>query len=70
MILTKRNYLLIAVNSSRQKELDADPKAIQKIEFVWELKNPDNETVAIESMFVLAILEMRLKFSSWSIIVF
>ena len=31
-------YRLIAVDLSRQKELDADPKAIQQIEFVGQLK--------------------------------
>ena len=30
----KNHYRLIAVDLSRQKELDADPKAIQQIEFV------------------------------------
>ena len=33
------NYRLIAVDLSRQKELDADPKAIEQIEFVGKLKN-------------------------------
>ena len=42
---------------SRQKELDADPKAIQQIEFIGQLQNAVNETVANESMFVLTILE-------------
>ena len=32
--LYKNHYRLIAVDLSRQKELDADPKAIQQIEFV------------------------------------
>ena len=35
----KNNYRLIAVDLSRQKELDADPKAIEQIEFVGKLKN-------------------------------
>ena len=30
----KNHYRLMAVDLSRQKELDADPKAIQQIEFV------------------------------------
>ena len=30
----KNHYRLIAVDLSRQKELDADPKGIQQIEFV------------------------------------
>ena len=35
----KYHYRLIAVDLSRQKESDADPKAIQQIEFVEQLKN-------------------------------
>ena len=35
----KNNYRLIAVDLGRQKELDADPKAIEQIEFVGKLKN-------------------------------
>ena len=31
----KKRYRLIVIDFSRQKELDADPKAIQHIEFVW-----------------------------------
>ena len=34
----KNCYKLIAVDLSRQKELDSDPKAIQQIEFVGQLK--------------------------------
>ena len=34
----KNNYTLIAVDLSRQKELDADPKAIHQIEFDGYLK--------------------------------
>ena len=68
----KNHYRLIAVDLSRQKELDADPKAIQQIEFVGKLKKLDaygNATDAgnDQSMFVLTILEKiketRLKFS-------
>ena len=42
---------------SRQKELHADLKAIQQIEFVGQLKNSDNEIVANGFIFVLTILE-------------
>ena len=35
----KNYYRLIALDLSRQKELDTDPKAIQQIEFVGQLKN-------------------------------
>ena len=56
---------------SRQKELHADPKAIQQIEFVGKLKNPDNEIIANGFIFVLTILEKiketRLKFSQGSV---
>ena len=34
----KYNHKSIGVDLSRQKELDADPKAIQQIEFVAQLK--------------------------------
>ena len=53
----KNYYRLIAVDLSRPKELDADPKAIQQIEFVRQLKNLSNAIVANESMFMLTILE-------------
>ena len=56
---------------SWQKELDADPKAIQQIEFVGQLKNSDDQIVANESMLVLTILEKikerRLKLSQASV---
>ena len=38
----KNHYRLIAVDLSRQRELDADSKAIQQIEFVEQLKKLDN----------------------------
>ena len=52
-------YRLTAVDLSWQKELDVDPKVIQQIEFIGQLKIPDNETVANESMFVLTVLEKK-----------
>ena len=61
----KNHHILIPVDLSRQKELDADPKAIPQIEFFGQLKKPDNAIVANESMFVLTtfkkIKETRLK---------
>ena len=70
----KNHYRLIAVDLSRQKELDADPKAIQEIEFVWQLKNLGRINAnRTQSMFVLTILEKiketRLKFSQGSVTV-
>ena len=47
---------------SRQKELDADLKAVEKIEFVGGLKYYDGvSTVGNQSMFVLTILENKKK---------
>ena len=67
----KSHYRLIAVDLSRQKKLDADPKAIQQKEFLGQLKHPNSEIVYNESMFVLKILEkikeMRLNFSQESV---
>ena len=63
----KNLYKLIAVDLSRQKELDADQKAIQKIRFVGQLKNEDGVSVGSQSVFILIVLEKieetRLKFS-------
>ena len=33
----KKNYKLVAVHLSKQKELDAEPRAIQQIEFKYML---------------------------------
>ena len=71
-------YKLIAADFSRQKELDADPKSIQQLEFVGKLKKlDDNDNGADgghdQSMFVLTILEkikeIRLKISQGSVTV-
>ena len=53
----KNHYRLTAADGSRQNELDVDPKSIQQIEFFGQLKDPDDATVANESMFVLTVLE-------------
>ena len=42
---------------SKQKELDADPKAIQAMKFVEQLKNPNNAIVANEFIFFVTVLE-------------
>ena len=43
----KNHYKLIAVDLSKQKELDADPRAIQQIEFKYMLEgnNDNNSTI-------------------------
>ena len=47
----KNHDRLIAVDLTKQKELDADPKAIQQKGFVGQLKNAADATGAGESMF-------------------
>ena len=37
IITLKKNYKLVAVDLSKQKELDADPRAIQQIDFMYML---------------------------------
>ena len=41
----KKNYKLVAIDLSKQKELDADPRAIQQIEF--KCKFTENSIVYI-----------------------
>ena len=57
----KNNYSSTAINLSRQRQLDPDPKVIQQMEFVEQLKK------SRECIFLLTILEkikkVRLKFS-------
>ena len=63
----------MAVDLSRQKELDAYPKSIQQIEFVGQLKKVNNAINNPESILILMILEKikekRLKFSQGSLTV-
>ena len=59
---------------SRQKELDADPKTNQQIEFIGHFKNEDGiNGDEAESMFVFTISEKiketKLKFSQGSVTV-
>ena len=66
-------YRLIAIDLSRQKELDANPKEIQPKELVKQLRNLEDAVVPNESMFVWTILEKiketRLKFSQGNVTV-
>ena len=75
----KNLYRLIEVDLSLQKELYANPKSIQQIEFDGQLKELDNSVNSTDvddeqSMFVVTILEKiketRLKFSKGSLTVF
>ena len=74
--IRQKSFSLTAVYLSRQKELDADPKANQQIEFVGQLKklNDNGNATDIDpdqNMFVLTILEKiketRLKFSQGNV---
>ena len=41
----KENYKLIAIDLSKQQELDADPRAIQQINFTANLDRAGNATM-------------------------
>ena len=64
---------LTTVDLHRQKELDADPKAIQQIDFVGHLKNIDDWNADGTQSFCFTNLEnikqTRLKFSQGSVTV-
>ena len=54
----KNHYRLISFDMSRQKELDADLKAIEEIILTGQLKNHDGVNPdGTQSIFVLTILE-------------
>ena len=62
MIISKKHHKLISFDLSRQKELDVDPKAIQQIDLVGQLKNIDGINAdGAEFMVILAILEKKIK---------
>ena len=75
----KSPYRLIAVDLSRKEELHANPRSIQQIKFVGQLKKIDNynynatDAGINQSMFVLAISrkikETRSKFSQGGVTV-
>ena len=44
----KDHYQLIAVDLSKQKELDADPRAIQQIEFYGKLETKSKVCTVLE----------------------
>ena len=66
----KNHYRLIAVDLSKQKELDADLKAIQQIGLLWQLKILMVKMLMVCNLFLLTILEKiketRPKFSQGS----
>ena len=54
----KNNYQLIAVDLSKQRELDAAPRAIQQMEFIGMLKTRSNVSTILEKSKE-TILDMR-----------
>ena len=64
----KNHNKLISADLIRQRELDVDPKAIQKIQFIRKSKNNDGGNAnSTEYLFVLEKMkEMRLKSSQGS----
>ena len=46
-LILKKNYRLIAVDLSKQKALDADSRAIQKIIFTGKIKATEEKTRVI-----------------------
>ena len=42
----KENYKMIAIDLSRQNELDADPRAIRQINFIANLHRAGNRTIS------------------------
>ena len=58
--LYQNHYRFIAVVLTRQNELGTDPKTIQQIEFVGQLKDPDNEIVANGCMFLLTKQNLKM----------
>ena len=67
----RNHYKIIAADLSRQKELDADSKAVQQIELVGKLLRENNQVIANEYMFLLTLLEKtketKLKFSKGTV---
>ena len=52
------HHKLIALDYYKQKELDTDPKVIQQIEFVEQLKKIEGVNAdRTQSMFILTVLE-------------
>ena len=46
----KKNFQLIAVDLSKQRELNADPRAIQQIEIIRMLKTKSNVFTILETI--------------------
>ena len=61
----KNHYKQIAVSLNRQKDLDADPKAIQQIEFVGQLKKLDHNGNATDTGDYQSMYYEQILFIAW-----
>ena len=55
------HYQLIAVDLSKQKELDADPRAIQQVEFYGMLSTNSQVCIVLENSKETKILQRNSK---------
>ena len=56
----KNNFKLVGVDLCSERQLDADLKAIQQIEFIEELKNNNDENSDVtQSMVVVTTVEKK-----------
>ena len=56
----KENYKMIAIDLSKQQSLDADPRAIQQIDFTANLDRAEN-TSSVKKQKKKIILQQRLE---------
>ena len=67
MIIPKHDHKLIAIDLNGHKELVADPRAIQQIEFIGQLKNEDGKKAdEAQDVLILTILDQRNKITIFS----
>ena len=66
----KENYRMIAVDLSRQNELDADPRAIQQINFTTNLDRANNKQQTTIFFIIEEAKETILEFSQGTVKVF
>ena len=65
----KENYKMIAIDLSKQQALDADPRAIQQINFTANLDRDGNTAMffiieeAKESTIILNMISLNIKYS-------
>ena len=60
----KKHYKLVAVDLSKQKELDADPRATQQIEFKYMLKK-SKETILEFYKGTVKVYQINIIYYNW-----